>query len=123
YSEWGMNLLGTGLVVGEDTLKTKADLVRRFVKATQQSWAAAAKDIPGAVDTMVEVAQQAPPKEVMVKQLTLAAGLLADSTPAGVDDQARGAETTTLMSKYGGLQQAGDPSAYWAPSFVTKAGL
>ncbi|MFL6114057.1 MAG: ABC transporter substrate-binding protein, partial [Catenulispora sp.] len=55
YSDWGMNLLGTGLVAGEDTMKNKKDLVRRMVKATQQSWAAAAKDIPGAVDAMVGV--------------------------------------------------------------------
>jgi NitT/TauT family transport system substrate-binding protein len=123
YSEWGMNLLGTGLVVGEDTLKSKPDLVRRFVKATQQSWAAAAKDVPGAVDAMVGVAERTPPKDVMVKQLTLAVGLLGDPTTPGVDDQARWTETINLMSKYGGLRQAADPSAYWDPSFAAKVGL
>jgi NitT/TauT family transport system substrate-binding protein len=121
YSDWGMNLLGTGLVVSEDTLKNKADLVRRLVRATQQSWAAAAKDIPAAVEAMAGVAEQAPAKEVMVKQLTLAVGLLGDASNPGVDDEAKWTETINLMSRYGGLQQPGVPSTYWDPSFATKA--
>jgi ABC-type nitrate/sulfonate/bicarbonate transport system substrate-binding protein len=120
YSDWGMNLLGTGLVVNEDTMKNKKDLVRRMVKATQQSWAAAARDIPGAVDSMVGVAEQAPPKEVMVKQLRLAVGLLGDAANPGVDDAAKWTETINLMARYGGLQQANPPDTYWDPSFATK---
>lgn len=119
YSDWGMNLLGTGLVVGDDTRANKKDLVRRMVKATQQSWAAAAKDIPGAVNAMAGVAQ-APPKEVMVKQLTLAVGLLGTTTNPGVDDAAKWTETINLMARYGGLQRASQPDTYWDPSFATK---
>jgi ABC-type nitrate/sulfonate/bicarbonate transport system substrate-binding protein len=120
YSDWGMNLLGTGLVVGHDTMKNKQDLVRRMVKATQQSWAAAARDIPGAVDAMIGVAEQAPPREVMVKQLTLAVGLLGDAAHPGVDDAAKWTETINLMARYGGLQKASPPDAYWDPSFAAK---
>jgi NitT/TauT family transport system substrate-binding protein len=121
YSDWGMNLLGTGLVVNQDTLTNKSDLVRRFVKATQQSWSAAAKDIPGAVDAMSGVAEQAPAKAIMTKQLTLAVTLLGDPTAPGVDDQAKWTETINLMARYGGLQQAGAPSVYWDQSYATKA--
>ncbi len=121
YSDWGMNLLGTGLVVNEDTMKNKSDLVRRFVKATQQSWAAAAKDVPGAVEAMAAMAEQEPPKEVLTKQLTLAITLLGDPANPGVNDEAKWTETIGLMSKYGGLQPAGAPTAYWDPSFAAKA--
>jgi NitT/TauT family transport system substrate-binding protein len=120
YSDWGMNLLGTGLVVGDDTMKNKKDLVNRMVKATQQAWVAAARDIPGAVGAMVGVAAQAPPKEVMVKQLTLAVGLLGNAANPGVDDAAKWTETINLMARYGGLQQASPPETYWDSSFATK---
>ena len=115
-----MNLLGTGLVVGDDTMKNKKDLVNRMVKATQQSWVAAARDIPGAVGAMVGVAGQAPPKDVMVKQLTLAVSLLGDATSPGVDDAAKWTETISLMARYGGLQQASPPETYWDASFATR---
>jgi ABC-type nitrate/sulfonate/bicarbonate transport system substrate-binding protein len=120
YSDWGMNLLGPGLIAGEDTLKNRKDLVRRMVRATQQSWAAAARDVPDAVDSMVGVAEQAPPREVMVKQLRLAVGLLGDAADPGVDDPAAWARTITLMARYGGLQQASPPDTYWDPSFATR---
>src|SRR6266511_2857281 len=57
YADSGLNMLGTGIVVHEDTLKKDADLVRRFVRATQKSWAEAVKDIPGAVSAMAEQVQ------------------------------------------------------------------
>ena len=123
YSAWGMNLLGTGIVASEDTLSKNPDLVRRFVKATQRSWAEAAKDIPGAVDAMTGAAEQAPPKEVMVKQLTLAVGLLGADSGAmpGTNSDAKWSETIDLMSKYANLSSPAKPDKYWDASYAGKA--
>jgi NitT/TauT family transport system substrate-binding protein len=115
YADSGLNMLGTGIVVNEQTLSGDKDLVAKFVKATQKSWAEAAKDVQGAADAMVELAQNEPPKDVLVKQLTLCIPLLQlDQAGApGVNTEAKWTETIGLMSQYADLKNAGDPAKYW----------
>ncbi|MBM0239555.1 ABC transporter substrate-binding protein [Micromonospora sp. ATA32] len=119
YADWGMNMLGTGLVVNEDTLSKDPDMVRAFARATQRSWTDAAKDIPGATDAMAELAENEPDKKVLVEQLTLAVPLLdlgAGGKP-GVNSEAKWTETISLMSQYADLKDAGGPSKYWDGSY------
>jgi NitT/TauT family transport system substrate-binding protein len=111
YADSGLNMLGTGIVVNEATLNGDRDVAAKFVKATQKSWAEAAKDIPGAVAAMAEMAENEPPQEVLTKQLTLCLPLL-EGTP-GVNTEAKWSETIDLMSKYGDLKDPKSPSAYW----------
>ena len=119
FADWGMNLLGTGIVVHTDTLKDKGELVKKFVKATQKSWAEAAKDIDGAVDAMVELAENEPPKEVLTKQLNLCLTLLdAGSGSPGVNSEQKWTETIELMSKNADLKDAGSPSKYWDGTYA-----
>ena len=120
FTDWGMNLLGTGLVAHDEMLADNPDLVRRFVRATQQAWTEAAKDIPGAADAMAELATDEPPKQVLVEQLTLAVSLLATGradTP-GVDSEAKWTETIGLMAEHGGLRAPGPAKRYWDPSYA-----
>jgi ABC-type nitrate/sulfonate/bicarbonate transport system substrate-binding protein len=115
YADSGLNMLGTGIVVNEQTLSGNKDLVARFVRATQKSWSEAAKDIPGAAAAMVELAQNEPPQDVLVKQLTQCLTLLdvgAGGAP-GVNTEQRWTETINLMAKYADLKNAGAPSTYW----------
>jgi NitT/TauT family transport system substrate-binding protein len=121
YADFGFNLLGTGLVVHDETLSQKPDLVKKFVKATQDSWAAAAKDIPGAVDAMAGMTEQEPPKDVLTKQLTLTVTLLGlDTGQPGVNSDEKWTETIKLMSQYGGLDNAGPVNTYWDASYASK---
>ncbi|BCB75310.1 ABC transporter substrate-binding protein [Phytohabitans flavus] len=121
YADWGMNMLGTGLVVNEVTLRDNAELVRKFVRATQKSWQEAAGNIPVAADAMVELAENEPAKEVLVKQLTLAVPLLgaAGGLP-GANSEAKWTETIDLMSQFAELKDAGAPAKYWDHSFAGK---
>jgi NitT/TauT family transport system substrate-binding protein len=118
YADYGMNMLGTGLVVHDNLLAKDPDLVRRFVKATQKSWAEAVKNIDPAADAMAQLAEQEPPKNVLVKQLTLA-GQLLQGTP-GVNTEAKWTETIGLMSQYAELKDAGAASRYWDGSHAGK---
>src|SRR5439155_2604845 len=115
YADSGLNMLGTGIVVNEQTRGGDKELTAKFVRATQKSWAEAAKDIPGAADAMVELAENEPPKDVLVKQLTQAIGLLeldAGGAP-GVNTEAKWKQTIDLMAQYGDLKNPGSPSTYW----------
>lgn len=118
FADHGMNMLGTGIVVNEATLSKDPNVVKAFVRATQKSWAEAAKDIPGAADAMAALAEQEPPKEVLVKQLTLAVSLL-QGTP-GVNTEAKWTETISLMSQYAELKDAGAPAKYWDGSYASQ---
>jgi NitT/TauT family transport system substrate-binding protein len=118
YADYGMNMLGTGLVVNDKLLAKDPNLVKAFVRATQKSWAEAVKDINGAAEAMAAMAEQEPPLPVLVKQLTLAAPLLQGAP--GVNTEAKWTETIDLMSKYADLKDAGAPSKYWDGSYAGK---
>jgi NitT/TauT family transport system substrate-binding protein len=122
YADWGMNLLGTGIVANEETLKKDPELVKKFVRATQKSWAEAVKDVNAAADAMAEMAENEPPKEVLVKQLTLAVPLLdlATAGAPGVNAEAKWSETIDLMARYADLKDPGAPSKYWDSGYASK---
>ena len=122
YADWGMNLLGTGIIVHNDTLKAKGDLIRKFIKVTQKSWTEAAKDVSGAVDAMAELAENEPAKEILTKQLNLCLPLLDTSGgQPGVNTEAKWSETIDLMAKNADLKDAGSPSKYWDKSFTVAS--
>jgi len=54
YSEWGVNTLGNGYLVSTGTLKSKPDLVRRFLKATMRGWQDAIKDPEAGIAALME---------------------------------------------------------------------
>jgi NitT/TauT family transport system substrate-binding protein len=124
YADSGLNMLGTGIVVNDKTLTEQKDLVTRFVRATQKSWAEAAKDIPGAAKAMAGLAENEPPEDVLVKQLTLAQPLLQLDTAGqpGVNTEEQWQDTIDLLTQYGNLEDAGEPADYWDGSFAKAAG-
>jgi NitT/TauT family transport system substrate-binding protein len=115
FADSGLNMLGTGIVANNETLSGNPELVAKFVRATQKSWAEAVKDIPGAAKAMMDLAENEPPEEVLVQQLELAEPLLqldtAGQPGANTEEQWQG--TIDLMSQYAALEDAGDPAAYW----------
>ena len=92
------------------------------MRATQKSWTEAAKDINGAAAAMAELAENEPPQEVLVKQLTLAIPLLElDKGAPGVNTDTKWKETIDLMAKYAELKNPGEPSKYWDGSHAKSA--
>ena len=124
YADSGLNMLGTGIVVNDKTLAEQKDLVTRFVRATQKSWAEAVKDIPGAAKAMAGMAENEPPEDVLVKQLTLAEPLLQLDTASqpGVNTEEQWQDTIDLLTQYGNLEDAGKPADYWDGSHAKAAG-
>jgi NitT/TauT family transport system substrate-binding protein len=54
YADHGANIVGMTIVTTGDLIKTKPDLVRRFVRASVRSWEAAKKDPGPAVDAAMK---------------------------------------------------------------------
>jgi NitT/TauT family transport system substrate-binding protein len=124
YADSGLNMLGTGIVVNDKTLSDNSDLVARFVRATQKSWAEAAKDQQGAAKAMVELAENEPPEDVLVQQLELTDPLLQLDTAGapGVNTDEQWSDTIDLMAQYAELTDAGEPSKYWDGSHASESG-
>ncbi|CCH19133.1 ABC transporter substrate-binding protein [Micromonospora lupini] len=120
FADYGMNLLGTGLIANTQTLQKDPELVRKFVRATQKSWADAARDPAGAVSAMAALAENEPAPEVLTKQLTLNLPLLGADGPPGVNTEAQWSETIDLMSRYAELKDPGAPNAYWDSSYAAQ---
>src|SRR5437763_6377472 len=55
YADHGANIVGMTIMAQEATIKGKADLVRRFVKATVRSWDETKKNPEGAADATMKV--------------------------------------------------------------------
>lgn len=119
WADTGLNLLGTGLVVNDKTLDKDSDLVQKMVRATQKSWAEAAKNPADAVKAMAGKAEQAPAEEVMNKQLEKAIPLLQlDQAGApGVNTEAQWSAMIEVM-KGADLKDPGDPAKYWDSKFA-----
>jgi len=124
FADSGLNMLGTGIVASNETLTGKKDLVGKFVRATQKSWAEAVKDPEAAAKAMVDLAENEPPEKVLVEQLTLAEPLLQLDTAKqpGHNSEDQWSDTIALMSQYAGLKNAGEPSTYWDGSFAEGDG-
>ncbi|HVK21603.1 MAG TPA: ABC transporter substrate-binding protein [Actinokineospora sp.] len=124
YADTGLNLLGTGIVVGNDTLTSKKELVAKFVRATQKSWAEAVKNADEAAKSMVDLAENEPPLEVLVKQLKLAEPLLklSEAGKPGKNTEKQWQETIELLNKYGTLKEPKAPSVYWDGSLASGGG-
>jgi NitT/TauT family transport system substrate-binding protein len=124
FADSGLNLLGLGPVVSDETLSSKKDLVGKFVRATQKSWAEAVKNPEAAAKAMVELAENEPPEKVLVNQLKLAKPLLQLETAGqpGVNTNEQWTDTIGIMADNAGLKDAGEPSKYWDGSFAKGDG-
>jgi NitT/TauT family transport system substrate-binding protein len=55
YADHGANIVGMTILTRESTIKDKADLVRRFVRATARSWEEVKKNPEAAIDATMKV--------------------------------------------------------------------
>jgi NitT/TauT family transport system substrate-binding protein len=124
FADSGLNMLGTGIVVSDETMSGKKELVGKFVRATQKSWAEAAKNPEDAAKAMADMAENEPPMEVLVKQLKLATPLLQlDSAgEPGVNTDDQWADTIDIMATNAGLKEPKAPADYWDGSFAKGDG-
>lgn len=102
YADYGANIVGMTILTTGSTIKSKPDLVRRFVRATVKSWDAAKKNPQAAVDAAMKA------KSDLNRQSTLDQMLvdfdLMDSTNSkgkiGMGAKADWDQTLTLLRQY-----------------------
>jgi NitT/TauT family transport system substrate-binding protein len=70
YANFGVQTIANSVVTTTDTISTKPELVRRFVRATLKGWTEAQKDPQGVVSALQKRFPDGPKPELALQQLT-----------------------------------------------------
>ncbi len=110
FADYGVNLISSGIIVNSETLKTKPDLVKRFLRATTRALEDAEKNPEAAVDAMLKANPKAGVRETLIiglKQTTALYHTKETATQRPMRaTMANVGESLDLLAQYGGLDPA-----------------
>ena len=122
YADHGANIVGMTILTQEATIKNKAELVRRFVKATARSWEEARKNPEAAVDATMKVKPDLN-RASQIDQLKVDIELL-DSPNSkdriGWGDQRDWDQTIALLKQYRDIQTDKPWTTFHTNEFLPK---
>lgn len=110
FADYGVNMISSGIVANKDTLSGKADLVKRFMRATTKALEEAEKNPEAAVDATLKAQPKSGQRDTMLVGLKLTTDLYhTDDTrslrPLRVSMK-NVAESLDLLVQYGGMDPA-----------------
>lgn len=119
FADFGMNLLGTGLVANESMIQEDPELVAAMVRATSRSFLEAAENQDAAVTAMADGAEQAPDESVLAAQLAATIDLLnlEDAPSPGTNSEEQWTDTLTFLSENTDFEGEVAPAEYWDATF------
>ena len=124
FADYGVNLVSSGIIVQKDFLKSKPDVVRRFLRATTRSMEEASKNPEAAVDAMLKAQPKSGVRETALVGVKNTVALYhgpdnPKDRPLRVGAKNM-AETLQLLVDYGGLDKAsaGKPEDYYTNDFL-----
>lgn len=124
FTDAGVNLIGLGIVVNDDTMQSKGDLLKRFMRATVRATEDAEKDPQGAIDIMMEAYPKIGLPDAQLRSLEYSQALYRadddparrpfDMNPALVD------ESVDVMTQFGVLAEGegGKADDYYTAEFL-----
>jgi len=124
FSDFGVNMVSSGIIVQKQFLEKNPDLVKRFLRATQKSMEEAAKNPEAAIDAMLKAQPKSGVKDTALVGMKATAALYKgpdnpNDKPLKVGKKNMD-ETLALLVEYGGLEKA---SAGKAEDYYTNAYL
>jgi NitT/TauT family transport system substrate-binding protein len=110
FADYGVNLISSGIVASKDTLATKGDLVKRFMRASTKALEDSEKNPEAAVDAMLKANAKAGQRETLIIGMKL-------TTPLYHTDDTKNLrpfrvsmknvnESLDLLVQYGGMDPA-----------------
>ncbi|TMH04497.1 MAG: ABC transporter substrate-binding protein [Betaproteobacteria bacterium] len=124
FADYGVNLVSSGIIVQKDFLKSKPDVVRRFLRATTRSMEEGSKNPEAAVDAMLKAQPKSGVRETALVGVKNTVALYhgpdnPKDRPLRVGAKNM-AETLQLLVDYGGLDKAsaGKPEDYYTNDFL-----
>jgi len=124
FSDYGINMISSGIIVHKDMLKDNPDLVRRFMSAATKSIELAEKNPGEAADAVLRALPKAGKKDTLQEGFELTIPLYrTDETknrrPFQVTDSNMTDSVSTLV-EYGGVDASAkaDPKAFYTREFL-----
>src|SRR5262249_4863389 len=110
FADYGINLVSSGVIVQKDFLKSKPDVVKRFMRAATRSLEEAAKNPDAAIDAMLKAQPKSGVRDTALVGLKNTIALYhgpdnRNDRPFRVGPKNM-AETFQLLIEYGGLDKA-----------------
>jgi NitT/TauT family transport system substrate-binding protein len=110
FADYGVNMISSGIVVNSETLKSKPDMVKRFLRATTRALEESEKNPEAAVDAMLKANAKAGVRETLIVGLKQTTALYhtketAKQRPLRVS-MSDVNESLELLAQYGGLDPA-----------------
>jgi NitT/TauT family transport system substrate-binding protein len=126
FSDYGINLVSSGIITNKDVLKDNPDLVRRMMAASVKAVEAAVKDPVAAAEAILTANPKGGKRDTLIEGFRLTIPLYRDPTgqssqPFRVTDQNM-TDTVALMVEYGGLDPVAkdNPKAFYTDDFLPK---
>lgn len=124
FSDYGVNLVSSGIITNRDWAKENPDLVRRFMRATTRSVEAAEKAPKEAVDAVLAALPKAGKPDTLLEGFKLTIPLYRtaetkNARPFQVSD-ANMADTLSVLTEYGGVS-ASDPKAFYTREYLPSS--
>jgi NitT/TauT family transport system substrate-binding protein len=110
FADYGVNMISSGIIVNSETLKSKPDMVKRFLRATTKALEESEKNPEAAVDAMLKANAKAGVRDTLIIGLKQTTALYhtkdtAKQRPLRVS-MTDVNETLDLLAQYGGLDPA-----------------
>src|ERR1700676_1067269 len=110
FADYGVNMISSGIIVNSETLKSKPDMVKRFLRATTRALEESEKNPEAAVDAMLKANAKAGVRETLIIGLKQTTALYhtketAKQRPLRVS-MTDVSESLDLLAQYGGLEPA-----------------
>jgi NitT/TauT family transport system substrate-binding protein len=126
FSDYGINMVSSGLVANSDYVKANADVVKRFMAATTKAVEAAEKDPKGAAQSILDANPKGGKIDTLTQGFELTIPLYRtpetkDKRPFQVTDQNM-TDSVNLMVEYGGLDAKArvNPKAFYTSDYLPK---
>jgi NitT/TauT family transport system substrate-binding protein len=110
FADYGVNLISSGIVANKDTLSTKGDLVKRFMRATTKALEEAEKNPEAAVDATLKAQPKSGQRDTMLVGLKLTTALYHTEETRSLRPMRVSMknvnESLDLLVQYGGMDPA-----------------
>ena len=126
FSDFGVNLVSSCIVVSQNMLTTNPEMARRFMKAATRAVEAAEKEPEAAVDAMLKAYPKAGERQLLIDGLKLTLPLYhTDDTrdqPAFRVSPANFANSVTMLVEYAGVNKsaASRPQDFYTLQYLPK---
>ncbi len=123
FAKNGANTVGLTILTQDATIASKPDLVRRFIAATQKSWAAARQDPNAAINALLKAKPSLDfesQKNQLVTDLPNLYSPATEGKPIGWGALSDWESTKMLLKQYGNLETDKPASAFFTNDFLPK---